>query len=209
MSQTPAIRLYKGRTTHVRYTPFERRFDYRIFMIDVDIDRLEEASKSSWLFSIGSPNLFSFKQTDHGARQKAPLRPWAEAELAKAGVKLDGGSIRLVTFPRGLFYKFAPISIWYGLWPKRRIARYHLRSEQTHSARPIATSQRLMTGETSTKATKTFMFRRSGTSPVSTVSQYTPMTRNSMSLSIALSMATVFTWQTSKPMPFPQRRLVF
>ena len=117
MSAAPAIRLFKGRTTHVRYTPFERRFDYAIFMIDVDIDRLEEASKSSWLFSVGGPNLFSFKRRDHGTRERIDLRPWAEAEFAKAGISLESGAIRLVTFPRGLFYKFAPISVWYGYGP--------------------------------------------------------------------------------------------
>ena len=114
MSREPALRLYKGRTTHVRFTPFERRFNYRIFMIDIDIDRLSEASKSSWLFSVGRPNLFSFKRKDHGGRESTALRPWAESEFAKADITLNGGSIRLVTFPRGLFYKFAPISVWYG-----------------------------------------------------------------------------------------------
>ena len=121
MSELPALRLYKGRTTHVRYTPFERRFDYRIFMIDIDIDRLEEAAKSSVFFSVGTPNLFSFKQKDHGAKDGSALRPWAEAEFSKAGVSLDGGHIRLVTFPRGLFYKFAPLSIWFGHGPDREL----------------------------------------------------------------------------------------
>lgn len=117
MTSTPAIRLYKGRTTHKRFKPFERRFNYRIFMIDVDIDRLKEASTCSWLFSVGRPNLFSFKTKDHGKRENADLRPWAEREYCKAGISLDGGSIRLVTFPRGLFYKFAPISVWFGFGP--------------------------------------------------------------------------------------------
>ena len=121
MSELPALRLYKGRTTHVRYTPFERRFDYRIFMIDIDIDRLEEAAKSSVFFSVGTPNLFSFKQKDHGAKDGSALRPWAEAEFSKAGLSLDGGHIRLVTFPRGLFYKFAPLSIWFGHGPDREL----------------------------------------------------------------------------------------
>ena len=115
---TPALRLFKGRTTHVRFTPFERRFSYRIFLIDVDIDRLEDASKSSALFSVDRPNLFAFRRADHGARQAEDLRPWAEAEFAKTNILLDGGAIRLVTFARGLFYKFAPISLWFGYGPE-------------------------------------------------------------------------------------------
>ena len=117
MSPLPALRLYKGQTTHVRFKPFERRFRYGIFMIDVDIDRLDEASKQTVLFSVERSNLFSFKRRDHGDRENKDLRPWAEAEFAKAGIDLGGGAIRLVTFPRGVLYKFAPISLWFGYDP--------------------------------------------------------------------------------------------
>jgi hypothetical protein len=114
----PALSLWKGQTVHVRYQPFERRFAYVLVLIDLDIDRLDEAAASSALFSVNAPGLFAFRTEDHGAKQKgAPLRPWAESELAKAGITLDGGAIRLVTFPRHLFYKFAPLSLWYGYGP--------------------------------------------------------------------------------------------
>lgn len=112
---TPALRLWTGKTVHHRFSPFERRFAYNIFLIDLDIDRLAQAGKQSGLFRINRAGLFSFKSEDHGPQMKdAPLRPWAEEMFLKAGVKLSGGAIRLVTFPRHLFYKFAPISLWYG-----------------------------------------------------------------------------------------------
>lgn len=111
----PALRLWTGKTVHHRYAPFERRFAYDIALIDLDIDRLTEAGRQSWLFSIERPGVFSFLPEDHGEKRKgAPLRPWAEEMFRKAGVELAGGVIRLVTFPRHLFYKFAPLSLWYG-----------------------------------------------------------------------------------------------
>ncbi len=114
----PALVLWTGQTVHVRYQPFERRFSYDLVLIDMDIDRLDEAAASSTLFSVNAPGLFAFRTADHGPKQVGiPLRPWAEAELARAGVSLDGGAIRLVTFPRHLFYKFAPLSLWYGYGP--------------------------------------------------------------------------------------------
>lgn len=114
----PALSLWKGQTVHARYVPFQRRFAYDLALIDIDIDRLEEANSVSALFSVGKPNLFSFRTEDHGPREAgAPLRPWAEQMLAKAGVALDSGAIRLVTFPRHWFYKFAPLSLWYGYGP--------------------------------------------------------------------------------------------
>lgn len=111
----PALRLWTGKTVHHRYAPFERRFAYGIALIDLDIDRLAEAGRQTSLFSVGRPGVFSFLPEDHGEKKKGvPLRPWAEDMFRKAGVELAGGVIRLVTFPRHLFYKFAPLSLWYG-----------------------------------------------------------------------------------------------
>lgn len=114
----PAVQLWTGRTVHVRYTPFERQFQYRIALIDLDIDRLEEAAAVSRLFKLEKPGFFSFRAQDHGPRKKgAGLREWADNLFMESGIEMDGGPIRLVTFPRHLFYKFAPLSLWYGYGP--------------------------------------------------------------------------------------------
>lgn len=110
----PPLGLYLGQTRHVRHVPFEQSFAYRLFLIDIDIDRLGEAARTTPLFSVDAPNLFSFRRRDHGTRRDEPLRPWAEDMFAKAGIDLQGGPVRLVTLPRHLFYKFAPISLWFG-----------------------------------------------------------------------------------------------
>jgi DUF1365 family protein len=113
-----SARLWFGHTVHTRETPFRRSFRYRIAMIELDIDRLDEAGGLSRFFSIDRPNLVSFRSRDHGARNASiPLRLWAEARFAEAGIQLDGGQIRLVTFPRVLGYGFAPISLWFGHGP--------------------------------------------------------------------------------------------
>lgn len=117
MSALPALSLLDGWTTHVRFEPFERRFAYRLFLIDVDIDRLDEADQVSPLFNVDRTGLFGFRRRDHGACEPGPLRPWAEARFRDAEVDLDGGAIRLITLPRHLFYKFAPLSIWLGHGP--------------------------------------------------------------------------------------------
>lgn len=113
----PPLRLYKGQTRHVRYMPFERGFAYRLFLIDLDIDRLYEADRCSGLFGVDRGALFSFRRRDHGYRKDQPLRGWAEDMFASADIALDGGAIRLITLPRHLFYKFAPISLWFGYGP--------------------------------------------------------------------------------------------
>ena len=117
MNRQPALRLLKGRTDHVRFAPFHHRFGYRLFLIDLDIDRLGEAARTSRLFSVDRANLFSFRRRDHGARTDADLRPWAEARLRENDIDPDGAAIRLVTFPRHLGYKFAPLSLWFAHGP--------------------------------------------------------------------------------------------
>lgn len=113
----PALMLYKGQTRHVRYVPFTHSFMYKLFLIDIDIDRLEEADTQSVFFRTSRAGFFSFRRADHGPGTDTPLRPWAENMLHKAGIDLEGGPIRLVTLPRHLFYKFAPISLWFGYGP--------------------------------------------------------------------------------------------
>ncbi len=113
----PAAGLYVGRTLHERRAPFTHQFRYRIASLFLDIDRLPEAARQARLFSVDRFNIFSFHRRDHGARADAPLRPWAEAAFAQAGVALEGGPIRLLCFPRVLGYVFNPLSIWFGYGP--------------------------------------------------------------------------------------------
>lgn len=112
---TAPARLWFGTTTHIREQPFRRAFKHRIAMLEVDIDRLDKAGELSRLFSVDRGNAITFRQSDHGERRRgAWLRTWADARFAQAGIKLSGGQIRLLSFPRVLGYGFAPISIWLG-----------------------------------------------------------------------------------------------
>jgi uncharacterized protein len=115
----PALRLWKARTVHRRETPIVRRSGYDLMLVDLDIDRLEEANGLTRLFSVDRPNLCSVRTRDHGPRIPSAkgaagrtLRTWAEAQLAQAGVDGAACTIRLLTLPRVFGYGFAPISIW-------------------------------------------------------------------------------------------------
>ncbi|WP_158085577.1 DUF1365 domain-containing protein [Henriciella aquimarina] len=111
-TRADALLLHQGWTTHWRFTPFKSSFRYKVCLIDVDIDHLNEADCQSRLFGVEKSALFSFRRDEHGAEEKAPLRPWAEAQFRDAGIDIECEQIRLVTFPRHLFYKFAPLSLW-------------------------------------------------------------------------------------------------
>lgn len=138
MSAPPAARLWFGSTAHTRLTPYKRSFRHKIAMLEVDIDRLDEAKKLSRLFSVNSGNAIAFRETDCGPRAAiVPLRLWAEARYAEAGIRLDYGAIKLVTFPRVLGIGFAPISLWFGYGPdgglRGIIYEVHNTFGETHS----------------------------------------------------------------------------
>jgi len=109
--------LYEGRTVHIRFAPFERRFSYRVAQVFLDIDRIAADLSGHALIGYNRPALFSFYDRDHGDRSGAPLRPWAEAAFASAGIALDGGPVRLLCFPRVMGYVFNPLSLFFGYGP--------------------------------------------------------------------------------------------
>lgn len=103
--------LYPARVMHRRRIAPLYRFIYRVFYLLVDIDRLPELQHRLRFFSLERFNLLSLRARDYGDGQG--LRPWAEAQLRRHGIELDGGRIRLLTLPRVLGWAFNPISLWY------------------------------------------------------------------------------------------------
>ena len=105
--------LYFGQVMHRRLRPFSHRFRYSVFSLFVDLEELPRLVRKLPLFSHNRFNLFSFHDRDHGPRDGSPLRPWAEAQLAAAGIDLEGGALHLICFPRILGYVFNPLSVWF------------------------------------------------------------------------------------------------
>jgi DUF1365 family protein len=113
-------RIYFTRVMHRRLFPVQYRFEYQVFSLVLDIDRLAEAPKRlavgvkpGLLGRLLAPSLFRFDPSDHGPRDGSDLRPWAERVLAQREIDLAGGRIRLLCFPRVLGYGFNPLSLWY------------------------------------------------------------------------------------------------
>ncbi len=113
MSQAFDSGLYVGTVVHERKRPRTNRFRYGIYFIYADLDELDALDASLRLFSLNRPNIFSLRFEDHGPRDGSPLRPWIDGVLARAGIDLEGGAVRLLTFPRVLGFKFFPVAFWY------------------------------------------------------------------------------------------------
>jgi DUF1365 family protein len=109
---TPAT-LYAGRVAHIRHTPFRHRFDYRMWMMAIDLDQIDETAGTSKFFNHNKPGLISIQDKDHGFRDGRPLRAFVEDALAQQNLTAFGARIIFITIPRLLGYAFNPISFYY------------------------------------------------------------------------------------------------
>lgn len=117
-----ASALYLGRVTHRRFAPKAHALDYGIFQLLLDLDEAAPLGGRLRWFSVNRLNLFSHFDRDHGDGRPGPLRAYVEETLARGGVEIDGGPIRLLCMPRILGYVFNPLSIYYCHRPDGRLA---------------------------------------------------------------------------------------
>jgi DUF1365 family protein len=105
--------LYAGRIAHIRHAPFRHRFDYRIWMLGVDLDRIDELAANSKIFSHNRFAAVAIRDKDHGFRNGSSLRGYVETALAEAGLERYGGRIFFLSTPAVLGYSFNPISFYF------------------------------------------------------------------------------------------------
>ncbi len=106
--------LYRGIVVHQRVRPKAHRLRYRVFSLLVDLDELPELSTRLRLMGIDRGGVFSFRQSDHGARAGGEgLRPWVDARLAEAGIAIPGGRVEVLCYPRMFGYVFNPLSVFF------------------------------------------------------------------------------------------------
>ncbi len=108
-----AATLYFGKVMHARLKPMGHRFSYRVMSLLIDLDRLPEAGRQSPLFGVNRVALYSFHESDHGARDGMPLRRYVQRRAAEHGVDLTAGRVLLLCYPRLFGYTFNPLSVYF------------------------------------------------------------------------------------------------
>ncbi|BCG86093.1 DUF1365 domain-containing protein [Mesorhizobium sp. 113-3-9] len=105
--------LYPGEVMHARLKPFGHRFVYRVFSLLVDIDRLPELGRMTWLLGVNRPGPASFRESDHVGIPGETLRVFADRLLADAGLGKPAARVLLLAYPRIFGYVFNPISVYF------------------------------------------------------------------------------------------------
>ena len=117
LASKSAATLYSGTVMHARLQPFGHRFEYKVFSLLLDIDRLDEANKASRFFSINKRNIASFYEADHidvrVSDPKKGIRVYVDTLYESAGIKRPA-RVELLAYPRMFGHAFNPISLYYG-----------------------------------------------------------------------------------------------
>ena len=108
--------LYVGKVMHARLKPFTHRFNYSVFNLLIDIDRLDEADQLSGFFSVNGRGIVAFKERDHGAETETGLADFIRDKVQKHNPNVQIDAIKLLCYPRIFGYVFNPISIYYCLY---------------------------------------------------------------------------------------------
>lgn len=105
--------IYTGKVRHRRLDPVEHEFEYTMFMVFLDIDRLPELMSVSRWAGYEKRALAAFHERDHFGDARLPLRRRLEIDAEAQGLRLPEGPIYLLTHLRYAGYCFNPISVYY------------------------------------------------------------------------------------------------
>jgi len=105
--------IYEGRVNHTRTKPAVHSFNYRLFMMYLDLDELPTLFQKRWFWSTSRPALARFRRRDHvGPAERAladAVRDLVESETGHR----PQGPIRLLTNLSYFGYRFNPVSFYY------------------------------------------------------------------------------------------------
>ncbi|MEM8945058.1 MAG: DUF1365 domain-containing protein [Planctomycetota bacterium] len=105
--------LYEGRVQHIRRTPIEHRFSYRLAMAYLDLNEVEQLVGPNGVLSERRFAPASFCSADHSCD---PVESLANAIRERAQAETGNrpmGPIRLLTQLRYFGYYFSPLNLYY------------------------------------------------------------------------------------------------
>ncbi|GAB4174163.1 MAG: DUF1365 domain-containing protein [Wenzhouxiangellaceae bacterium] len=112
--------LYEGWIRHRRYLPRPHHFRYRLFMVCVDLDTVDEVFAKRWLWSARRPNLAWLRRADHLGPASRPLKT-AVLDLVEERIgERPSGPVFMLTHLRYFGHTFNPVSFYYCLGPDRK-----------------------------------------------------------------------------------------
>lgn len=104
--------IFEGWVAHRRVSPVVHAFRYRICLLYLDLDRLEEAFRGRWLWSCRWPSVGWFRRDDHFGDPKVPLVDEVRSLVRESG-GAAAGPVRLLTQLRYWGFVMNPVSFYF------------------------------------------------------------------------------------------------
>lgn len=105
--------IFSGQVKHSRSAPLEHSFQYRLFMVYLDLDELDCVFEGRWFWSTRRPALARFKRENYFGDPERPLDETVRDLVADSTGSRPAGPIRLLTHLSYFGYCFNPISLYY------------------------------------------------------------------------------------------------
>jgi len=108
-----ASAVYEGTIRHRRFEPIEHSFQYRFFLMYLDLGELPEVLDRFPLFSARRAAPARFRREDFMGDPARPLDECAREAVAAATGERPAGPVRLLTGLRYFGHSFNPVSFYY------------------------------------------------------------------------------------------------
>ena len=105
--------IFSGQVSHWRKSPVEHSFQYRVFMMYLDLDELDRVFAGRWFWSTKRSALARFKRENHFGDPSESLDTSVRDLVQEKTGKRPGGPVRLLTNLSYFGYCFNPISLYY------------------------------------------------------------------------------------------------
>ena len=105
--------IYEGTIRHRRFTPVGNQFQYRLFLMYLDLDELPELFQPYRFWSSDTFNLAYFRRRDHLGDPRIPLDIAVRDMIERRLGRRPSGPIRVLTHLRYFGYCFNPVSFYY------------------------------------------------------------------------------------------------
>jgi DUF1365 family protein len=105
--------LYRGRVRHRRFAPRPHAFEYRLFMVYLDLAELDDVFRNRWLWSVRRPALAWLRRADYLGDPAQPLDEAVRERVERETGARPRGPIRMLTHLRYFGFCFNPVTFYY------------------------------------------------------------------------------------------------
>lgn len=112
--------IYEGKVRHRRFRPVENVFEYRLFLMYLDLAELDQVFRKRWFWSVKRWNLAYLKRSDHLGDPAVSIDCAVRRLVQEQSGRRPGGPIRMLTHLRYFGHCFNPVSFFYCLDASRR-----------------------------------------------------------------------------------------